>query len=120
MKWMKWILVLAMGAAMCLGTVGCGGSDDDDPLVGTWRATEFNGQALPATISMTVTFNDNGTFAATSTINGEVENDSGTWSTDGSTLTIVDEEETTTSGYTVEGDTLTITDEEGSFTLVRD
>ena len=119
MKWMRWILVLAMGAAMCLGTVGCGGSDDDDPLVGTWRATEFNGQALPATIGMTVTFSDNGSFTGTTTINGVVETESGTWSADGGTLTIVDEDGTDTSGYTVEGDTLTITDEEGAFTLVR-
>ena len=119
MKWMKWILVLTMGVAMCLGVAGCGGGGDDDPLVGNWRATAFNGQALPATISMDLTFRDDGSFTGTSTINGVVESGSGTWSADGGTLTTVDEEGTETSGYTVEGDTLTITDEEGAFTLAR-
>ena len=40
MKWMKWFLILAVGAGVALGTVGCSDDDDDDggggnPLVGT-------------------------------------------------------------------------------------
>ena len=122
MKCMKWLQVLALGVAMGLAAVGCGGGDDDgsgDPLVGTWVGTAFNGQALPAGISMTVTLRDNGTATGTTMINGVPDSYSGTWSASGGTLSITDADGTESLGYTVEGDTLTLTDATGAFTLQR-
>ncbi len=109
MKGMKWFLVLAIGIAMGLSATGCGGGGgDDDPLVGTWEATAFNGQALPAGISMTMTLQDDGTYTATTVINGAPEIEAGTWSAANGVLTTVFGGETDTAPYGVDGDTLTI------------
>lgn len=124
MKWMKWLLVLAVGIGVALGTVGCDDDDDDDggsgdPLVGTWTGTAFNGLPLPAGIGIDITLRDNGTASGTSMINGVEESYNGTWSASGGTLSITDADGTELLGYTVEGNTLTITDEAGAFTLKR-
>lgn len=107
---MKWILILAVGVAMGLAVTGCGGGggdDNDDPLVGTWKATAFNGQALPAGISMTISLKDNGTFTANSLINGVANADTGTWSAANGVLTTVSGGEADSVPYSVSGDTLT-------------
>ena len=121
MKWMKWFLILVVGAGVALGTVGCSDDDDDDgggnPLVGTWKATSFNGQALDDSISVVVTFRSNGTASTTYSMGGETDTSEGTWSTEGGTLTVTSDGETDSAAYSISGDTLTISDEEGTFTL---
>ena len=120
MKWMKWFLVLAVGMGVALGTVGCEDDDDDDggnPLVGTWKATAFNGQALDDSISVVVTFRSNGTASTTYSIGGETDSSEGTWSADGGTLTVTADGETESAAYSISGSTLTIADEQGTFTL---
>lgn len=115
MKWMKWFLILAVGAGVALGAAGCSDDDDDDgnPLVGTWRATSFNGQALDPSIAVLVTFRSNGT--ASTTVNGDTTE--GTWSAANGTLTVTSDGDTDSAAYSISGDTLTIADEQGTFTL---
>ncbi len=121
MKWMKWFLVMMVGLAVGLGMVGCSSDDDgnDDPLVGTWSATSFNGQPMPANTSVTVTFRDDGTAQGTTTFGAETDSFSGTWSAANGIITIVDEDGAENTPYSISGNTLTITDPEGSFTLTR-
>ena len=124
MKWMKWFLILAVGAGVVLGIVGCSDDDDDDggggnPLVGTWKATSFNGQALDDSISVVVTLRSDGTASSTYSLGGATETLNGTWNTDGGTLNVTTDGETESAAYSVSGDTLTITDEEGTFTLKK-
>ena len=108
MKWMKWFLVLSLSVAMGLVT-GCGGGgDDDDPLVGTWRATAYNGQAMPGNVTMTMSIRGDGTFTATTVVNGATEVDTGTWSAANGVLTTVSGGETDTVPYAIDGDTLTL------------
>ncbi len=122
MKWMKWFVVLAVGLAMGLGAIGCGGDDDDgsgDPLVGTWSATAFNGQPMPDTVSVTIIFRDDGTCQETTVLGGEVETAHATWSAANGTLTIVSEDGTDSSPYSVSGNTLTLTSDGDVITLAR-
>lgn len=63
MKWMQWVMVLALGAGMGLAGLGCSDNDDDssdsNPLVGTWTAQSYNGASL-GTVSLRLTFHSNG------------------------------------------------------------
>lgn len=119
MKWMKWFLILAVGVGVALGAAGCSDDDDDDgnPLVGTWRATSFNGQALDPSISVVITFRSNGTASSTYTIGGETATSEGTWSAENGTLTVTSDGDADSAAYSISGSTLTIADEEGTFTL---
>lgn len=110
MKWMQWVLVLALGAGMGLAGLGCDSdsSSDRDPLVGTWRAQTYNGQELGDTVSLVVTFRNNGTLETISTIEGVTETDTGTWSADNGVITVVSDGETDRAPYSINGDTLTM------------
>ncbi len=120
MKWMKWIGVLAVLLAMGLATSGCGGGDDGGGgIEGTWKADTFGGQPMPAGVSMTITFSDNGTYAGTTTYNGVSAVETGTWSTSGNQLITVHEGETENVTYVLSGNTLTVSDPEGVFVLQR-
>ena len=125
MKWMKWLLVLTVGVGVAFAAVGC--DDDDDSssskssLVGTWKATHFNGQEISSDIaSVTITFRSDHTFNLTMTFGLESETESGTWSTAGGILTTTTPEGSESIAYTLSGNTLTITDpDEGVITLRR-
>lgn len=121
MKWMKWFLVLAVGMGVALSTVGCSDDDDDDgnPLVGTWRATTFNGQAIDPGVSVVVSFRSDGTASTTYSIGGETDTSVGTWSADGGTLTVTSEGDTDSAAYSISGNTLTISSSDGTFTLKK-
>lgn len=122
MKWLKWLLILAVGAGVALGTVGCEDDDDDgggNPLVGTWKATAFNGQQLDDSISVVVTFRKDGTVTTTYTIGGESDSETGTWSAANGVLTVTADGETDSANYSIAGSTLTISDEDGTFTLKK-
>ena len=123
MKWMKWFLILLVGAGVALGTVGCSDDDDDggggNPLVGTWKATSYNGQALDSSISVVATFRSDGTATTTMNIGGEVDTADGTWSAENGTLTVTSDGETDSASYSISGNTLTISDEQGTFTMAR-
>lgn len=122
MKWLKWFLVLVVGMGVALGTVGCEDDDDDgggNPLVGTWKATTFNGQQLDDSISVVVTFRSDGTATTTYTIAGQSDSSQGTWSAENGVLTVTADGETDSANYSISGSTLTISDEEGTFTLKK-
>ena len=122
MKWMKWFLVLLVGAGVAFCTAGCEDDEDEgggNSLVGTWRATSYNGQALDAGTSVVVTFRSDGTATTTYNVAGVAEAVQGTWSEANGTLIVTSEGETDSAAYSISGDTLTIADEEGTFTLVR-
>jgi hypothetical protein len=119
MKWMRWVLVLAVGAAIALGAGGCSDSDrGGDPIVGIWRMQTFNGQPMPddpMLLSLVITFRDDGTFDRTLIDQGDVLDDGGTWSVDNGVLTIISDvsgQVTDRGPYTISGDTLTFTDSE--------
>ena len=121
MKWMKWFLILVVGITVGLAAAGCGSSDDnDDPLVGTWRATTYNGQPMPTGISMTMTLSDNGTFSATTAVGADVETETGTWSAANGVLTTASDGETDDVPYSVSGDTLTFGTPGDIFTATRE
>ncbi|MDD2241363.1 MAG: lipocalin family protein [Kiritimatiellae bacterium] len=122
MKWMQWILVLALGAGIGLAGLGCdsdSSSSDRDPLVGTWRAQTFNGQTLGDTVSLVVTFRNNGSLEMITTIEGNAETDTGTWSADDGVITVVSDGETDRTPYSVDGDTLTMGDPGEVFVFTR-
>lgn len=111
MKWMQWVMVLALGAGMGLAGLGCSDNDDDSSdsnlLVGTWTAQSYNGASL-GTVSLRLTFHSNGDLEARTTIDGVSETDSGTWSAQNGILTTVIDGEQDTTPYTVNGNTLTM------------
>jgi hypothetical protein len=119
MKWMKGFLVLAMGVAMGLAVTGCGSDDDKDPLIGTWKLESYNGQPIPATISMTLTFNENGTVQAVVTEGGNTSSDLSTWSATGGILTVVSNGNTETMPYSISGNVLTLTESGTVLTLKK-
>ena len=122
MKWMKWFLVLAVGAGLAFCTVGCEEDEEEgggNPLVGTWHAVSFNGQALDAGTSVVVTFRSDGTATTTYNVAGAADAVQGTWSAENGVLTVTSEGDTESASYAVSGNTLTIADEEGTFTLNR-
>ncbi len=121
MKWMQWILVLALAAGMGLAGLGfdSDSSSDRDPLVGTWTAQSFNGQELPDNISLTITFQSNGEVISTTTIDGMTETDTGTWSADNGVVTVVSDGETDTTPYSISGRTLTLGPPGEVFVLTR-
>lgn len=109
MKWMKGLLVLVLAGAMGMAAAGCGGDDDDqDPLIAKWRLESYNGQPVPAGISLTLTFRGNGTVEATETFNGQSETTVSTWSAANGVLTVTTEGETDTTPYAIVGSTLTL------------
>lgn len=124
MKWMKWFLVLAVGVGVAVATVGCDDDDDDqgsnNSLVGTWKATHYDGQPIPAgTVALTMTFRSDGSFNATTVLGGAAENVNGTWSAANGILTTTTPDGTDRISYSVSGNTLTLSDPEGAFTLKR-
>ncbi len=121
MKWMQWMLVLALTAGMELAGLGCDSdsSSDRDPLVGTWTAQSFNGQELPDNISLTITFQSNGEVISTTTIDGMTETDTGTWSADNGVITVVSDGEPDTIPYFISGRTLTLGPPGEVFVLTR-
>ena len=122
MKWMKWFLVLLVGAGVAFCTAGCEDDEDEgggNSLVGTWRATSYNGQALDAGTSVVVTFRSDGTATTTYTIAGQSDSSQGTWSAEDGVLTVTADGETDSANYSISGSTLTISDEEGTFTLKK-
>ncbi|HOO21464.1 MAG TPA: lipocalin family protein [Kiritimatiellia bacterium] len=122
MKWMQWMLALALAAGMGLAGLGCDDDDsssDRDPLVGTWTAQSFNGQELPDNVSLTITFRSNGEYVSTTTIDGMSETESGTWSAENGVLTTVSGGETDTIAYALNRDTLTVSDDGETFVLTR-
>lgn len=122
MKWMKWFLILALGACVALGTAGCGSDDDEgagDELVGTWNATSYNGQAITSPVSVVVTLRSDGTATAITNTGFGTETMQGTWSAENGALTVTTGGETTTGSYSISGNTLTLVSEEGTSTFTR-
>ena len=92
-------------------------------IVGTWVLTSVtlsDGINDPETVdpsqlymSMTFTFNEDGTYSGTQSGWNAPASSSGTWSTDGGTLTLNDSVEGTDSvPYSVDGNQMTITYQE--------
>ncbi len=95
---------------------GPGGNGEiDNALVGTWVLTKILAPIATtpdvAGISLTATFNDDGTMQLTTIDEEGVSIDMGTWGTSNGTITITLEgEEPASSTYTVNGNTATIMD----------
>lgn len=110
MKWMQWVMVLALGAGMGLAGLGCddSSSSSSDSLVGTWNAQSFNGESLGNNVSLRINFRSNGEFETSTTINGATDSDSGTWSAQDGILTTVSGGDRETTPYNLNGNTLTL------------
>ena len=116
---MKRLLILAVGAGLVLGVAGCGGGDGDDELVGTWRATSYNGQPVPAPYSAVVTLNADGTATAVYNAGSGTETAQGTWTAENGLLTLNAQGQTRTGAYSINDDTITLVNEEGTATFAR-
>ncbi len=119
-KWMACLSGLLI-TFLLLGSTGCSSDSDGggDSIVGSWRATAFNGLPMPAGVAMAVTFRNNGTYVATTTYEGITATETGTWSTSNGILTTTFAGGTEQVAYSVSGNTMTTTDPEGTFTLRR-
>lgn len=121
MKWIKWVGMLVLSAAMISGAAGCGGGvGDGGGLEGTWRASTFNGLPLPDGLGLTLTLSGDGTYTGLITKEGLTVTETGTWSASDTVLTTVFEGETENVTYALAGNTLILSDpEEGVFTMTR-
>lgn len=113
------LLIISIG--ILLGLSSCK-KDDVDTIVGTWKYSSINFDIevtdptiqsylelatgfIKASISdITVTFNDNGTYSMTTTIGGDTDSDTGTYSIKDGKLYMDDE----ATNYTLSKNTLTI------------
>ena len=119
-------------AIMCLSMLlifisfGCSEDEEEsNPLtarenaaVGTWvltkvTVTDLNGtyELTPqqANMSMILVANSDKTFSMNTTMNGETNNATGTWSLNGDFIVLSSERETELIPYTIEGNKFTIT-----------
>jgi hypothetical protein len=120
MKTCRWMIVLTLAAAVGVATLGCDSSDSSsDSLVGSWRATTFNGQPIEDGLALAITFNNDGSYVATTTVQGVTDTERGTWSIANGILTTVHQGRTEQVAYALSGNTLTLTDRDGTFTLRR-
>ena len=100
-------------------SISCSDEDDEDgndsDLVGTWEATEIDGEYLTTT---TVTFNSDATgrIVSKDEYDGEVETFTTqiTWSTNGNKLSIIqDDGYSETDTYSISGNKLTVSNDDG-------
>lgn len=125
---MKKFLSVALVVVMLFSFAGCG---NNDPLVGTWKIdvnattagmSDEQKALVEATISgmnMSLTFGADGSASTSITLNGETQNQSGKYRTEGGNLYLIDSNGEQAIAYSLENGVLKINLNGQSLTLKK-